>query len=67
MDAWVARDEDGDIFLYFEKPEYDIVTLRHYVAHVGMYLDVSNTPIDKKYSHLTIEDGPILVVINCFD
>ena len=52
MKLWVARDKDGDISLYYEKPRLDILGEFWGYAPFGMRLSNDSFP------ELTFENSP---------
>ena len=60
MVGYVAKDEDGSLFLYEEEPEWD--------DEHGMWMCINNIQITEqslldKFSYLTSDDEPVPVEI----
>jgi hypothetical protein len=55
--VWLARDNDGDLYIHFAKPVEDYVSPSFWRS--SDYVNVSNTSLDKKFESVLPGSAPI--------
>lgn len=55
--VWLARDKDGDLYMYFVKPVEDYVSPSFWRS--TEYVNVTNTSIDKESSCISPGSEPV--------
>lgn len=62
LNAWVARDIDGRLYMNFSEPRKNTLSVKGWVGHD--YIDVTGTELDRQLEHLRSEDAPVKVIIS---
>lgn len=61
LNAWVARDVDGRLYMNFSKSRKNTLSVKGWVGHD--YIDMTGTELDRQLEHLRAEDAPLEVVM----
>lgn len=65
MNIWIARDEDGRLFMHFIEPIRDYIGGMHWQSFpYKSMINIDNTPIAEKFKDLKYSDEPIKIKIS---
>ncbi len=60
MDVWIARDENGQLFMYFNEPIIDYTSGIHWQSFPYKHMvNIDSTPIAEKLKDLKYTDKPV--------
>lgn len=59
---WIARDGNGSLYMYFQEPVRNNITLPNWKG--GTYVCIDGTPLDEDFEALSFDDGPIRISIS---
>jgi len=64
IEAYIARDSDGRLFLHFNEPKIDNLGGMHWQSlPYRSMINLDNTPLDEIYKNLEFKDNPIKIKI----
>lgn len=59
---WIARDGNGSLYMYFQEPVRNNITLPHWKG--GTYVCLDDTPLDDYFVSLSFDDGPVKITLS---